>query len=379
MHVRWSAGPTSEREVAAAAAGCRGGRSTARASAIGSLLALACEAQEPPHLGTLRYESESFEIWVSDGLDACGGTYAYTEDWLAAFRERVGDHGNPARHTFHWLTPEDFDHGLCPTGIACAYPVRNVVYSTVIPFEHEIVHAELDAQPPSVLREGVAEAFGSIDSPFQTTTMSLDPLLDDEQIPGIGYQTAGRFTRFVIERHGLDAYFALFEALDGASGREPLEHAVEDVLGVELKVLEREFERSAACSVDRWRYYDHECSTLPLTPWESPTRWAVEVELSCDADDAIGPRRGLVWTQRALEVAHEGRYELVIASADETAEVVFSSCDAHCYDGEPKPAAPAARVATGGRESVYFTAGRHWLQVQHAEGSDARVSIGIER
>jgi hypothetical protein len=332
-----------------------------------------------PHFGTLRYESESFEVWASNGLDACGGTFDYTEQWLVAFRERVDEHAEHGRHIFYWLTPEDFDNEVCTTGYACAYPHSNVIYSTVIPAEHEFVHAELDARPPSVLREGAAEVFGSMSSLFTTRLTPLDPLLHDEQIPSSGYQTAGRFSRFIIERHGLDAYFELYESLDGAISRQALAAGVEETLGVQLPALVESFEESSPCSVDRWRYFDHECSTLPLTPWESPTRWAEEIDLSCSAKDVIGPRKGLVWTLRALEVDYAGLYDLTIESTDESAQVAIIPCNEQCYDLEPRPGALAAGVATGGSASVYLAAGRHWLRVEHSDGSDAGVSIAIEQ
>ncbi len=349
------------------------------ASAVWALLASACDEEGLPHVGTLQYESESFEVWASDGLQACGGTYEYMEDWLAAFRARVGAHGDPAKHTFYWVGPADFELELCTTGVACAYPTSNVIYSTIIPAEHEIVHAELDAQPPSVLVEGAAEVFGSVASPFTISTMSIDPLLDDEQIPGIGYQTAGRFSRFIIERHGLDAYFALYAALDGVYEREAFAKAVKDTLGVELSALVEDFESVSPCSVAHWRYYDHECTSVPLTPWESPTRWSEDIDLSCAADDVIGPRRGLVWTLRALEVEQEGTYELVVESADESAQVAIIPCKPSCYADEPTSVAVSGSLVARSKTSVSLTAGRHWMRVDHSSDSDAPVSVTLER
>jgi hypothetical protein len=352
------------------------------------LLLGGCQEGELPHFGTLQYESENFEVWASDGLEACAGTYDYVEQWLAAFRARVGEHGDHARHTFYWLTPEDFEHDLCLGGrIACAYPYSNVIYSTVIPVEHEIVHTELDAQAPSVLGEGAAEVFGSISSPLFSSRIDVDPLLDDVQIPGGSYETAGRFSRFVIERYGLDAYFELYEALDGAPGRNALAEAVGETLGIELAALVEDFDTTKACSVDRWRYFDHECSTIPLTPWESPTRWRAEIDVSCAADDVIGPRKDLsltferesvIWTLRALEVEEAGIHALTIESADPSAEVGLFSCGGSCFDLEGVPATDA-NVRIGSNPYFSFTAGRHWLRVQHSAESDAPVVVTIER
>lgn len=353
--------------------------SAPRMATVAVVLTGACQEEGLPHFGTLQYESDAFEAWTSDGLEACGGTFEYMETWLVAFRERVGEHDNPARHTFYWLSEEDFATEPCSAGFACAFPRSNVIYSTIIPHEHEIVHTELDARPPSILREGAAEVFGSIESPFETEVADLDPLLDADQIPGYGYPTAGRFSRFIIERHGLDAYFELYEHLDGARGRDAIAAGVDDVLGVELSTLVADFEQSSPCSVDRWRYFDRECTTLPLTAWKSAARWAEEIDLSCAAPDVIGPRRDLVWTRRALEVEQTGSYELTLESADPSAQVTVFACDVDCFDGQPTTVTPTASIATGGRSTVFLEAGRHWLQVEHAAGSDAPVSIVLER
>lgn len=346
---------------------------------VAAATTMGCQEESLPHFGTLRYESESFEVWASEGLDACGGTFEYTEQWLFAFRQRVGEHGNPAKHVFYWLSAEEFETDPCPIGPACAYPYSNVIYSTIIPVEHEIVHTEVDAQAPSFLREGVAELFGSIDSPSVTEIADIEELIDIDRITGSGYQTAGRFSRFIIDHHGLDAYFELYEALDGATSRAALEAEVEHVLGVTLPDVVADFEGFGWCSVDRWRFYDRECTMLPLTPWQSPTRWAEEIDLSCATPDVVGPQRDLVWTRRAFEVEEAGLYDLVIESTDPTAQVEVFSCDASCFAGEPYSPTPTAEVATGGRASFFLDVGRHWLQVQHAADGDASVSVTIER
>lgn len=345
---------------------------------VALFMMMGCQEEGLPHFGTLQYESERFEVWASEGLGACGGTFEYTEEWLVVFRERVGERGNPAKHTFYWLSPNDYDESPCSSGTTgCAY--ESIAYSTVIPHEHELVHTELIGFPPSVLSEGAAETFGSIRSPELITITDIEALFDLDQISASGYQTAGRFSRFVIDHYGLDAYFDLYEALDGATSRAALEAGFEEALDVELPELVADFESFSWCSVDRWRFYDRECTMLPLTPWQSPTRWAEEIDLSCAAPDVVGPQRELVWTRRAFEVEQAGLYDLVIESADPTAQVEVFSCNAGCFDGEPHSPMPSVAVATGGRASFFLDTGRHWLQVEHAAGGDASVSIAIER
>lgn len=204
-------------------------------------------------------------------------------------------------------------------------------------------------------------------------------MLDADPIRGVGYQTAGRFSRFHIERHSLDSYFALYEALDGATGRDALAIGVQEILGIDLSTLVEEFDESSPCSPARWRYFDHECTTLPVTPWESSSHWTAEVDLHCSAQDVIGPRRDLVWTLRAIEVEEAGSHRLSIESVDDTAQVGIFPCRADCFADRPELSLPGAAVATGGSASVFLDAGRHWIRVEHAAESEAAVTVTIER
>ena len=51
---------------------------------VAATMTMGCQEEGLPHFGTLEYESQSFEVWASTGLEACGGTFEYTEQWLAA-------------------------------------------------------------------------------------------------------------------------------------------------------------------------------------------------------------------------------------------------------------------------------------------------------
>src|SRR5690606_28650747 len=88
---------------------------------VAAFLTTGCQEEGLPHFGTLQYESESFEVWASEGLAACGGTFEYTEQWLVAFRDRIGERSNREKHIFYWLSPEDQDRSSCRSGTAgCA-------------------------------------------------------------------------------------------------------------------------------------------------------------------------------------------------------------------------------------------------------------------
>lgn len=303
-------------------------------------LNVSCLAEELPHFGTLQYESDNFEVYASEGLTACGGTYAYTENWLASFRRRVGGDAESSPYTLYWITGEDFAQSPCQAdSFACAKPVEHIIYSTVSASEHEVTHLELDRwRPPSLFVEGAAELFGSISRVPRPAPLS--PLFDETQIPGPAYQAAGRFSRMIVDDYGLDAYFELHRALDGREDRAAFESAVADVLDRRLEALEADFEAYAWCSVDRWRLYDYECGDLPLTAWNGDGTWAETIDLSCAADDVIGPRGGLAWSLRAFEVTELRTLRLTIDSADDTAVALVFECNADCKG----PCAPAGAI-----------------------------------
>lgn len=349
--------------------------------AWGLVVGVGCTSDDLPHFGTLQYHSENFEVWASDGLVACGGTYEYTERWLSSFRSRVGTYSGQEAHTFYWLSERDFYDDLCPSTFgACSRSESNVIYSTVLPSTHEIVHADLDAgRPPSLLREGAAEVFGSMAS--SNRVRELGELFDRETIPGSAYPTAGRFSRMLIDQYGLGAYFELHDALHQSTGRGAFAAGVRETLDVELSTLERDFEIYTSCSVDRWRFYDYECSDLPVIEWDDDARWVQEVALSCAEQDVIGPRGDLIWTLRAFEVPELTSFRLSVASADETANVTVFECNADCRGPYVPQGSRSAWVDHNDGAGVVaaYDKGRYWMRIEHAADSDASVTVTLAR
>lgn len=340
-------------------------------------LPLACEDPDAPQ--TPYYDGAHLQVWASEGLEACDGTFPYMEAWLSAFRDRVGRSDSAAVHTFYWQSPEEFEASPCVDAVACAFPRSDVIYSSYVPAEHELVHTELEGRPPSLLREGAAEVFGCTDHIDIVNRPSIEALADERQISGVDYQAAGRFSRLLIDRFGIDAYLDLYAGLDADAGREGLAAGVADILEADLSSLVQAFEQQRACRHETWRFYDVECSVLPLEPWQHSGHWSATVHLACDAPDVIGPRFDTVWARRALHVPETGRYTLSIASDDPSAVATIFSCHATCGRADEStvvmiPAATVDRPTT-----LELAAGRHWLRIEQAAGSGAPVTVRIER
>jgi len=338
---------------------------------------LACE--DPATSQSLYYDGDHLEVWASDGLDACEGTFPYMEAWLSAFRDRVGRSDSAVRHTFYWLSPEEFEAAPCVDAVACAFPRSDVIYSSFVPAEHELVHTELEGWPLSLLREGAAEVFGCTDHFDLVNEPSIEWLAEERQIPGVGYQTAGRFSRFLIERFGIDAYLDLYVGLDGIEGLAGLEAGVADILGADLSSLVADFEQQRACDLEAWRFYDVECSALPLEPWRDRDHWSTTVDLACEAPDVIGPHHDVVWARRALYVEETDRYTMSIESDDSSAEVTIFSCVARCGRADESTVGVIPGATVDRPTTLVLDAGRHWLRVEQAAESGGAVTVRIER
>jgi hypothetical protein len=340
-------------------------------------LALACEDPNPPQ--SLYYDGDHLEVWASEGLEACNGTFPYMEAWLSAFRERVGRPDSAVRHTFYWLSPEEFDVAPCTNAVACASPRSNVIYSSFVPAEHELVHTELEGRPPSFLREGAAEAFGCTDRYNLVNEPSIESLADERQILRPDYQAAGRFSRFLIDRFGVDAYLDLYAGLEGIEGSEGLATGIADILEEDLSSLVADFEQRSTCRLEAWRFYDVECSVLPLVAWQDPDHWSATVDLACETPDVIGPRNDIVWARRALHVPETDRYTLSIETDDPSAVATIFSCQATCKPRDELTVVmiPAATIAYP--TTLVLDAGRHWLRIEQAVDVGAPVTVHIER
>jgi hypothetical protein len=347
------------------------------------LTAAACGYDDLPEFGALVYEGDDFEVWASEGLEACGGTHAYTEGWLAAFRRRVGEHGSPTHHRFNWLSPEDQEDTPCSDGAAaCAFTSRpsKPIYTSNIPHEHEIVHVELAPQVGHpLLTEGAAELFGSIGGPSSTFIVPIRELVGGD-VPGLGYPSAGRFSRYLLDTHGLDAYFDLLNAGADAGDASELDAAFRETLDVTLEEAITDYETFSPCAPPRWRLYDYECGDLPPTPWVSPDRWEQTIALDCGEADVIGPRgdEPQIWTLRALEVETDGTFEIMVAS-DAPATAHLEPCFRGCFDETGAiPPSPSATTERSSGPSV-LPPGRYWMRVEHPAESAAAVTVSIER
>lgn len=131
---------------------------------------------------------------------------------------------------------------LCqPHASACVRGTN--VYSTTLIQDHELTHAFLSrlGQPPLMFTEGIAVSFGCgaaryVGAPLPP--VELAPLLDNdawsEELSLQNYQAAGGFVRWLVERHGLEAFLRFYETTPSGVTRAQLDGHFREIFGVEL-------------------------------------------------------------------------------------------------------------------------------------------------
>lgn len=351
---------------------------------LGSFLGLGllsgCQPPEAPIIGEKVYESESFEVYASEELVACEGTFPAMESWLSSFRARVGENASGEEFRFFWLTEDDYEMSPCQDfSFGCAKRSFGDAYSMGIPLPHEIVHLELrHERPPLFLEEGAAEFFGAS---WQIKDL-VDPVdeegLFDSFTDKETYVEAGKLTRYLVDEFGDEAYFELYRRTPRDAGRSKVDDVMREVLEVSLdEVLEGYAGFAPACHVENWRSFDYECGEMPLLMPEEDGSWYFGLDMGCEEESVVGPREGRIWMRRAFEVEEATRYELELFSSngDADARLRVVSCDESCMPGEESE----LKIDITGVVWRDLLPGRHWFEVSLAEGEASTVEVRVSK
>jgi hypothetical protein len=224
-------------------------------------------------------------MYLDDGIVACGGQMeAYDQFLERAFKLWTGD-----------LPPDDFRVSVhVVTEPACgvhscanetdAYLARDLGQY------HELahlMHSFLDGASAESLEEGTATALGPL-APIAFTPDMLAGLdrgfLFAPELTATEYGYTGAFTRFLIERHGVDAYRELFRSLSQGSSEEEYLSAYQRAFSEDLDLAWADFGTGSRCTYDLW-FCDQ--ATEARLPFEQTwTGCGTHDTLGFDASDA---------------------------------------------------------------------------------------------
>jgi len=187
------------------------------AGALVALLALGCGPERPP----LAFETAHFVVYSADPTldpEAIGPWYEAHE---AMFDSLTGLGVPDAERVEVWHFLDDsVIRGECAGANNCV-PSRGRVLTVDHFHGHENVHAYLGfhvEQSNAAFAEGAAEVFGSVGrSGVVTPTEDIRRLLAgrgvyDADVEQNNYAVAASFVRYLIDTHGVDAFFTLYRA-----------------------------------------------------------------------------------------------------------------------------------------------------------------------
>ncbi|MDC0721951.1 hypothetical protein [Nannocystis bainbridge] len=339
-------------------------------------------------LETAETRGRQVEVEADAGLQMCGGTLEHMDRFVEWF---AGASGLPLpdepRISYRWMTPEHYARrNPCAGMPACA--LGRTVYATEMPHEHELVHAvasDLGLAHPFFV-EGLAMA-------FEGGARDARPTDDEPQagdgdkaapmsrvltalrgrslwLPGEYYFVAGAFTRYLIDRFGLDLHLEFYRRTWYADSYRTLARAFRAVFGTTLEQTVVEFEAERAdCYYSGYRFKTFECEA-PELAWDGD-RLARSLTLDCEDDTAIGAAGVNVRTLHSFEVAATGRFRVELRDSGAVRATIGS-----CGGCER---ASLVRLLAGEVREVELPAGRYFLRAETEAAAPVTFGVVVEK
>jgi len=352
-----------------------------------AMTVIGCAPDREPVFGSFVARGEHVEVWASDGIEVCGGNVEHMDRFVEAFRELVGPRPEAEFHRYYVLNEGDWEElGQCEGAGGCTV-LRRTVYSRVVPSTHELVHAEIAAGKHTFLEEGIAEVFGSAEPDDMPIGYEILDAVErgNNDLPLEGYQRAAHFTRFLIDRHGIDGFLELRDATSVGDDVEELGRAFMEALGSPLEQELSEYaEFPSLCFNAGYRFPLLECAA-PSSPWQDPTTFIETVDLTCGREDVLGPFDGEIFALRAFEVLELGAYSIEVdAEGTDEARAWVVKCDSECanlpredreHPFEPAQIAIEAQVNLRHEELLY--PGKYWLRLSRPADAPGDLTLRI--
>ena len=283
-------------------------------------------------------------FWTDREEVVCAGSLPYVD----AYTEQLAAlHGvDDVSVDYYFVYPESellgqMCHDIAPQARGCAK--GKTVVTTVLPHEHELVHAVRAEFGLSHLffEEGAAEVWGqATDRGYEVVrgdvrealTSTTSPL-PEELMP-----LAGLFAAFLVDRHGPQILVDLARETDPSSTSDEIAVAF-TAAGVSLTEEISAFEGEAwNCSRSLYRDDSVECALAPPVDCslaDEAGSVTVFLDLECSAEAAVGPRDGLIWTTVTFEQPTWTNLAISTESLNGDPgglEVSFVGCHTGCAD-----------------------------------------------
>ena len=346
---------------------------------LSAITAIGC--QDDPALDL--QSGDNVSVFIEDGLTPCGDLPGHMDHFIESLLTNWGIELEGERINFHWYSKASYStHTVCrETTYGCADGFDS--YSTMAPHDHELVHnvTQLLAVPTPFFTEGAAVVF---DLPFSFTMdvstvgdSDIHALLDTyrgSDLPAGEYGLAGGFTRFIIDRHGMERYVELYEAL--GIERDPIDIAsiYAEVLGEELGDTVDDFDAERrGCSIGALRAKTFECDS-PAILWDDHALRHSRT-LACGEDGVIGPfHNDTARTYNSFDILRPGTFEINFKSDGPESTVVIRNCGG-CED----EATTAWIKPEFENQPIHLPSGRYYILWVAPTASPQTLTLQLDR
>ena len=252
-------------------------------------------------LPEIQYETEHLRIGIALDPPLCQGNLDHYERVVTTLEQQLGTSVRKPIEVYLSDDPTTFSElGWCNEAVIGCY-WNGVVYASYLSIDHELVHAVIDtfATPTSFWNEGAAEAL--TDRTFFGQTAPVDNL-DLAGYPQLSYNTAGHFSRWLLETHGIELYRKLLRA--PGSSREAFESTYDMTMeeAQEIYFAEAPHAYGALISCDH-----------PDLLETDDLHWSETIDVDCSTSDVWGDSRG-IGAYRVLTISERGFYELTTSA-----------------------------------------------------------------
>ena len=306
----------------------------ALALALAGQSGCASEQASSPPLPEPLWRGEHLRFRTNAAEPLCGGTLAYM-DGLVPLLATALEVPIPDLVDFYWH-PAPLGGTSCPAQAAGCWDGK-MVWSRLVPHDHEIVHAITSSlgKTDRMVEEGIAVVYGddgAIVEWYEVPMHEPETLiaLDDASVGADVYTSAAHLTRFMLDRHPMDSLHAFWRSTPRSATRDEFTSSFALSFGETWDDFAAAYRDYPSCIRGAIRMKVSECPA-PSVPWDGDT-WHTALDLSCEAVDIVGPTQGLMWKTVTLDIPRGGRYLLEVVGAGDAA-VALARCDAGCDGG----------------------------------------------
>lgn len=361
-----------------------------------SMILIGPGCEEPPILGDLQYEGIYFDVYASEGIDICKGTYPALERFAGDLIQVGTKYDMPVRtdkSTYYWVSADEWEQtpGSCPANAGCTIERRKNrapwIYSRFFSL-HEVVHAKIRPALYShaVFAEGLAVSLDNhLGSHKDYVVESLDfgeliarggeDILDDD------YARAGYLVRSLLDGYPTEigmAMDAVYFDMDANETREKLR-----ANGIDFDDAQMLLDASPSCATSGFRLDLPECSdareTVHYGAPEGDETLVFSSDLDCDSVGVAGSREGERHRTMKFSLSRPRAVTMALHTSSNVVARVGRCGRKICESVTQEQSESEILVRAEQSVAMDLTAGEYWVTFEQKFATSDVVEDGVSR